>query len=235
MSENNTLMTDAATTTEGSASTTAADAAAPQGAADNAATQQTVNDAAAGNQDAKPDNAGDQNDASTTDDKSAAGEDEGKPQGAPESYEDFKIPEGVQVDAEVVDGIKDVAKKLNLTQEQAQELADFAATRSQTLAKAQADAIAQARTEWGESAKTDKEFGGDKLAENLGVAKKALDAFGTPELRDLLDKSGLGNHPEIIRAFYRAGKSISEDRFVPSGASVTGVKDPAKSLYPNQP
>jgi hypothetical protein len=59
-----------------------------------------------------------------------------------------------------------------------------------------------------------------------------MDAFATPELRTLLNESGLGNHPEIIRAFYRAGKAISEDGFVAGGHKATDKGD-AKRLYPN--
>jgi hypothetical protein len=58
------------------------------------------------------------------------------------------------------------------------------------------------------------------------VAKKALDAFGTAELRSLLNESGLGNHPEVIRFMFRAGKAISED------SMVTGTKGEAKSARP---
>jgi len=63
------------------------------------------------------------------------------------------------------------------------------------------------------------------------VARKALETFGTPELRDVLNMTGMGNHPEVIRAFYKAGKAISEDRFVqgnPRGAE----PDMAKRMFP---
>ena len=93
------------------------------------------------------------------------------------------------------------------------------------------------QNEWAETAIGEKEFGGERLAENLAVAKKALDTFGTPELRTLLNETGLGNHPELIRAFYKAGKAISEDKFVPAGAGKgpQGGKDLSSRLYPNQP
>ena len=87
----------------------------------------------------------------------------------------------------------------------------------------------------------DKEFGGEKLSENLSTAKKALDQFGTPELRSLLNESGLGNHPEFIRFMFRAGKSISEDRYVgqANGAAPTQGRprdfaSQAAFLYPKQ-
>jgi hypothetical protein len=92
-----------------------------------------------------------------------------------------------------------------------------------------------AKADWANASKSDKEIGGEQLSQNLAVAKKALDAFGTPELRTLLNESGLGNHPEIIRAFYRAGKQISEDSFVP-GSTRPGAnsRSAAQALYGNQ-
>lgn len=154
------------------------------------------------------------------------------PEGAPEKYE-FEAPEGAEFDGEVIGKFSEVAKELNLTQDAAQKILSSVAP---VIQARQAEAIQEARSAWLSDAKADKEFGGDKLVENLSVAKKALDAFGTPELRSLLDETGLGNHPELIRVLYRAGKAISEDRFVPAQGSggPSGSKDFAKSLYPEQ-
>lgn len=159
------------------------------------------------------------------------GEEKGAEQkvGAPEQYE-FKAPEGQQFDAAVIDAFSEVAKELNLPQEAAQKVLDKVAP---VIANRQAEQLQAACTEWADTAKADKEFGGDKLTENLAVAKKGLDTFGTPELRTLLNESGLGNHPEVIRAFYRAGKAISEDRVI-TGTQGAGAADPAKRLFPNQ-
>lgn len=236
MSTESTLMTDAAANSEGasaSQTTPATDTSATAG--QGAGNQQATQGSAASTTDTKPGDANNQGDASNADDGKGA-DDDGKPQGAPEEYADFQLPDGVQLDAELTSDLKAVAKELNLTQEQAQKLADLAASKTQGIGQRQMDSIKAAQAEWTESAKSDKEFGGTNLNENLGIAKKALDTFGTPELRTLLNDSGLGNHPEIIRAFYRAGKAISEDRFVPAGNSgrTGGSRDPAKSLYPNQ-
>lgn len=51
-------------------------------------------------------------------------EGEGEKQGAPEKYEDFKMPEGTELDAEVGAAFQGVAKELNLSQEQAQGFLD---------------------------------------------------------------------------------------------------------------
>lgn len=221
-----TLMTDAATTTEGSTSTTAPDAAATQ-TSDAAATGANTEQQATGDQQA-------QDAANTAEGQSKEGDEgaKGEESKVPEKYE-FTMPEGVEIDPAGVEAFSEFAKDAGLTQEAAQSLMNKLAPAMQAR---QAQVLETAKANWASEAKADKEFGGDAFEQNLAVAKKAIDAFGSPELRTLLNESGLGNNPEIIRAFYRAGKAISEDRLVPSGSGVksAGAKDPAKSLYPNQ-
>jgi hypothetical protein len=171
----------------------------------------------------------DAGDAQKTDgDQSKTGE---TPTGAPEKYE-FTVPEGVQLDEQGLSAFSEFAKELDMPQEAAQKMLEKMGPAWQ---QRQAQAIATVHEQWKEASTSDKEFGGEKLTENLAVAKKALDTFGTPELNKLLKETGLGNNPEIIRAFYRAGKAISEDSFVAGsqGRPASG-RDPAKSLYPNQ-
>lgn len=167
-------------------------------------------------------------------DKDGAQADDQKAQGAPEKYE-FKPPEGKEFDAEILTNFSEVAKELNLTQDAAQKLLD---KMGPLVEQRQIQQIEQVRTQWADASRNDKEFGGEKLSENLAVAKKALDQFGTPELRTLLNQSGLGNHPDVIRFMYRAGKAISEDRYVGgdigkgSGKSQPkGFNDLAAALY----
>lgn len=226
MDPNNTLMTDvpAANTTEGqAASQSATDAAAtaqPAQQGDQAAQQQQA-DAGQVNADGQQT----EGDAKPEGDKA---QEAAQPK-APEKYE-FKAQDGVTYDDQVLTNFAEVAKELDLSQDAAQKILDKVAPVMQAR---QVEAIEAAKTQWAESAKTDKEFGGDKLPENLAVAKKALDTFGTPELRTLLNESGLGNHPEIIRAFYRAGKAISEDSFVAGGKGVSQPQSTAQRMYPN--
>lgn len=153
--------------------------------------------------------------------------DEGeKPEGAPEQYE-WAAPEGVTLDESVMGSLSEVAKELNLSQDAAQKLVDKMAP---AMAQRQAAQVQAMQAEWRESSSGDAEFGGAKLAENMAVAKKALDAFATPEFRQLLEQTGMGNHPEVIRTFYRAGKAISEDGLV-SGSAPKAPRD-ARSLFP---
>ena len=145
----------------------------------------------------------------------------------PESY-DLKMPEGVELDQAAATEFTAIAKELQLDQAAAQKLADIGAK----MAQRQVEAHAKLVETWTEQVKTDKEIGGDKLAENLGIARKAIDTFGTPELKALLNSSGLGNHPEVVKLAYKVGKAISEDRFV-TGSPKGPSNDPAKKLFPN--
>lgn len=145
---------------------------------------------------------------------------------APEKYS-FKA-EGI--DPGIQTKFESLARELDLSQEDAAKLIDQIAPE---MTKAQEARMTAARTGWIEAAKVDKEFGGDKLQENMAVAKKALETFGTPELTKLLNDSGLGNHPEIIRAFFRAGQKITSGSFVPSGQGSSQASSAGSKLYPS--
>ncbi|API59634.1 hypothetical protein BSL82_10150 [Tardibacter chloracetimidivorans] len=164
----------------------------------------------------------------------APGEGEGEkaPAGAPEAYEDFTAPDGVTLDAEVLDEFKAFAKEHNLPQAEAQKYVDTAIKLQEKWSQAQADAIVEIRGDWLKSSQTDKEFGGDKLETSLATAKRGLEAYGSKELASFLDETGLGNHPEIIRLLVKAGATVSEDRFVAGGGAAHGARDLASRLYP---
>lgn len=154
---------------------------------------------------------------------------EGEAPAAPE-YEAFAVPEGVLVDEDVLGEFKGIAQELKLSQEDAQRLADLSAK----MVVKQQEQFRETQTQWVESAKTDTEFGGEKFTENLAIAKTALDAFASDGLRQLLNESGIGNHPEVIRTFVRIGKQISVDGSIVRGMRADGPSDPARRLFPNQ-
>jgi len=159
--------------------------------------------------------------------------DDEKSDGAPEEYEEFKIPEGMEFDKERAEKFGEVAKSLELDQEGAQKLVDLYSEAVKETAQAQADFWADTQAEWRKAAETDPEFGGAKFKENVATAKRALNHFGDNELSELADSYGIGNHPAFIRLLYNVGKAMSEDNFAVGGAAGT-QPDPAKVLFPDQ-
>jgi hypothetical protein len=146
---------------------------------------------------------------------------------APDSYE-LQMPEGVQLDTAAADEFKGIAKEYGLTQEQAQKVADIGAK----MVQRQTEAYQAQVQSWVDAVKTDKEIGGDKLSENLAVARKTIDTFGSPELKQVLNTTGLGNHPEIVKLAYKIGKAISDDGFV-RGGNTSSPRSTAEIMYPS--
>lgn len=152
-----------------------------------------------------------------------------KPAGAPEKYE-FKPPEGVDFDPEGLKAYEEFAKSQNMSQDAAQGLLEKLAPAMQARQK---QLVESTLNSWVEAAKADKEIGGDKFDESVSLADKALKQFGTAELDALLQKTGFAKNPEILRAFARIGKAISEDsKFVTGGDKGDGAATLAQRMYP---
>lgn len=153
-------------------------------------------------------------------------------QTAPDTYADFAMPEGVEVDSELLAEATPIFKELGLTQEQAQKLVDFQAKQVQASSQRNVDAFNQLMNDWQNQSENDKEFGGDKFDENIKIAQSAISKFGTPELKQLLEEHGVGNHPEVIRFMVKVGKLTAED--VPDGTQTapSAAKDRVSTLYP---
>ena len=172
--------------------------------------------------------------------ESKTGESE-TPEGAPDKYEfNSKVADAPdELDPEVLTAFGDVAKELNLPQKAAQKVLDKVAP---VIQAKQAKVLEEVKAGWVSDSQADQEFGGENLNDNLEIAKSALDAFGNQALKSLLVETGFGNHPEIIRFMYRAGKAISEDSYVGNseGANYSRDNGPkdfnaiANSLYSNQ-
>lgn len=147
----------------------------------------------------------------------------------PETYGEFALPEGMPVDGPLLDQFKAVAAETGLSQEQAQKLVELHARSVQGHMEAHAAAVKG----WTEAAKADKEIGGDRYEETRHVVGTVLATFGSPELIALLDGTGLGEHPDVIRFTARVGKAMLEDGPAKVRQPDAGPRDHAKILYPD--
>lgn len=176
--------------------------------------------------DAKPDDkAKDEKPADKTADDAKLKEvpDDGK-------YE-FALPDGIELDAALATEAMPVLKEAGVSREGANKLAGFLATQRQKEAAAISERWEKTQLEWQSASKSDKEFGGDKFDTSLAVANKALNKFGTPELKEYLSASGGGNHPEMIRLLARIGNAFSDDQPVGSKTATDQATDPVSILY----
>lgn len=149
----------------------------------------------------------------------------------PAKYE-LKAPEGSALDAAHIEAVSAFAGELGLSNEAAQKLVERDA---KLLADSQQAAIATYDTQvkaWADQVRADPEIGGAKLDATIKTAQKALAKFGSPELVQMLNTHGYGNHPEVVKFCLRIGASMSEDS-IPAGTpgSSPQQKDVASLLY----
>lgn len=95
-------------------------------------------------------------------------------------------------------------------------LTESEAARDRVLEDEFANAEAGFRREWGRD-----------FERNLEHAGRAVAAFGGQELGDTLEQFGLANHPAVIRAFARVGRTMGEDIMI-SGPMTETTRDQLK-------
>lgn len=135
---------------------------------------------------------------------------------APEKY-DFTLPEGFTADEEALAEVTPLLRELNVPMDKAQALLDLHFKEQQRIEDAKRAAQTEVIRGWGEELKKDPEIGGARLSENLSYANRLLKAHGTPELNRLLVETGMDRQPDMVRFLVKAGKALSEDRFVGNG------------------
>jgi hypothetical protein len=151
---------------------------------------------------------------------------------------ELKLPEGFKAD-ESFTKFTEFAKASGLKAEAAQQVLDMHASAMKAAVSSVHERVLSElgmkdAAQWPDALKADKEFGGAGYDANLAGARKAIAKFGSPELKAVLEQSGLGNHPELVRAFVRVGKAMAEDSVAGAGASTgngaTRSADPEEML-----
>ena len=167
--------------------------------------------------------------------------------GAPESYGDYKLPEGYTLDPVVKTEADALFKGLGLTQEQAQSMVDFYTSKAGEAAAAPLKAYQDLTASWKSESESHPDLRG-KLGPgkeiNVRIAK-ALDSLGDPKLasdfRSAMDLTGVGNHPAFIRVLSKFAAQVTEGTHVagngpsPAGQSVRPQAPPsaAAAMWPN--
>jgi|SRR5579872_460734 len=168
--------------------------------------------------------------------------------GAPETYSDYKMPDGWSLDPDAKKEADTVFKELNLSQDGAQKLMDMYTKNVLEAHNAPFKAYQELTEGWAKEAQDHPDLRGKlgpgqevnvriaKFLDNLGDAQLASD------FRKIMDLTGAGNHPAFIRVINHAAKLLTEGSHVagkgPSeaGQSKSGtVTTPsaAQAMYPH--
>ncbi len=151
----------------------------------------------------------------------------------PEKY-DIKVPEGMEIDTGALDLFSPVFKELELSQEGVQKLIDvyapYVSSQVEASQKKSIEDFNRISEEW--KSETEKELGADK-DKKLALCSKALNKFGSKELRTLLTETGVGNNKELVNFMIKIGSFISEDSLIDSDTTKSTPKDVARTMYPS--
>ena len=120
----------------------------------------------------------------------------------PTGYDFGDDPEGD------LEGFSQFSHDIGLSQEQAENILglyneiqqDEAEGLQQGIKDLEVQTTIDLQREWG------KNFDG-----NMDYAKRAYAQFASPELSEILDGTGLGNHPSMIKAFSKIGQMLGEE------------------------
>lgn len=128
----------------------------------------------------------------------------------PDSY-DIKTSNGEQLGGEDLAKLNQVCKQAGLTNEQAQAL--FSAYESDVTnfsQQLQSDYQQQVQS-WVNEVQNDKKLGGENFEKTKANIKNVVNKFGSQELADFLNSSGLGCNPTFVHFMNNVGSLMSND------------------------
>ena len=163
-----------------------------------------------------------------------AAEEKKKEEGAPESYTDFSMPEGMEVDQGMMETFLPLAKEGKLSQEGAQKFVDLYSKGLKDSVDAHVKDWADAMGKWKDDTKADKEVGGERFDQTQVNVNLALKTFGNEKLSEMLEVTGVGNHVEFVRFFDKIGTLVSNDKIDLGNVANAETRTQAEIMYPKQ-
>ena len=143
-------------------------------------------------------------------------------------YAAVSLPENSLLSAQTLAAFKQTAAQVKLPAESLQTWLSYEENRLQTASQTAEKEQCKKLATW---ARQTQEMFGPQWQEEVSKAVRAADAFGGAQLRQLLEETGLGNHPVIVRTFHAVAQRICED-VTPGGApSAQTDKTFTEALY----
>lgn len=128
----------------------------------------------------------------------------------PDTYE-ITTSTGEQLDGEDLDKLNQVCKKAGITQKQAQMLFSAYENDVSNFNQQLQSSYNQQLQSWRDAVMNDRELGQENFEKTKANIKNVISRFGSSELSDFLNKSGLGYNPDFVRFVNKVGSLISND------------------------
>lgn len=150
--------------------------------------------------------------------------------GAPEAY-DFSqsLPDGATLDETVSREFGDICRGMNLTNEQANQMAQYGYQFANRVMEQKEAQRAETIKSWGDDARRQLGNTFDSTMAECGAGVQFIER-SVPNIRQILNETGAGNRIEFIRVFSALGRAISEDHGTTAGSGSHAKND---NPYPN--
>ena len=144
--------------------------------------------------------------------------------GRPETHEHYDMSDYAP---ESTENFRQLAHEIGLNNDQANALFNAYVDSIAGQEESESEAFDQFEVE--NTQALQKEWGGD-FDKNVELARRAFMNFATPEAVEIMEQTGLGNHPEILKVFSRVGELLQEDSVLPgSSTPILGGMNPAQA------
>lgn len=207
-----------------------------QGAGDGEGGDKAAEDAAGKSEDTE----GGEEKAQSGDDKASEedekkSDDEDKSTGAPEAYEAFTVPKGMNFDGERLEQFQAFAKENDWDQATAQAAIDYYTKGLEEALVLQQDQWGEIKAGWRKEAEARPSLKAEDGTIDAAVAraKQAAEALGGPALIKAFDMTGVGEHPAVIEAFNELAKHTLEDGSFAFGNSSRDTRSREQRMFPN--
>lgn len=152
----------------------------------------------------------------------------------PLARENITFPEGFEYEDATVASFLDLMNNQELTPAQrAEGLLNLQADVAKAASEADSKAWDALQEEWQAKSKADPEFGGDKMQATMTSVGKLVTEYGNDALREALDVTGAGNHPEVIRFLGKLSNLLTEGRPAVGTPAAQGGTTVAQRLFPS--
>lgn len=150
--------------------------------------------------------------------------------GAPEAYDFSKsLPDGATLDETVSKEFGDICRGMNLTNEQANQMAQYGYQFANKVIEQKEAQKAETIKSWGDDARRQLGNTFDSTMAECGAGVQFIER-SVPNIRQILNETGAGNRIEFIRVFSALGRAISEDHGTTAGSGSHAKND---NPYPN--
>lgn len=194
-------------------------------------------------------------------DQGGEGDNDADADPVPEGDYELSLPEGTEMDTELLGEAAPILKEVGLGNKKASQLVPLVEKiQAKTIAAVQQQAVDSHQAmvaDWAKETLADPEVGGKNLKASQEHVARALDRFVGPKFltddkgekiidpetkqpkmhpfRQLLDDTGIGSNPHLFKAFAAIGAAIGEDNQLPRGAGGSQAeKSRAERLYGDQ-